>query len=180
MRRAKKIAPTNAALSDTSKHEAPSSKPTKPAFLGQLDPSEVERPPSGAAWAHEIKWEGYRAQALLAEGRATIYTRNGNDWTTRFGPIAPAIELLPARTAIIDGEAVAIDRKGAADFHELRRQLGQAHGRIIYKAFDLLWLNGEDMRPLAWSVVREYGIRDRLLWYWRSRKGAGLDSSNTS
>jgi bifunctional non-homologous end joining protein LigD len=124
---------------------------TKLGFLEYLDPVEVDRPPSGAAWAHEIKWDGYRAQAHLTAGRATIYTRNGNDWTARFGPIAEAVELLPARTAILDGEAVAIDRKGAADFHELRRQLGQAQGRTVYKAFDLLWLNGEDMRLLPWG-----------------------------
>ena len=124
---------------------------TKLGFISYLDPVEVERPPAGASWAHEIKWDGYRAQAHLASGRATVYTRKGNDWTARFGPIAQAIKLLPARSAILDGEAVALDRKGVADFHELRRQLGQAHGRIIYKAFDLLWLNGKDMRPLPWS-----------------------------
>ena len=122
-----------------------------PGFISYLDPTEVERPPSGEAWAHEIKWDGYRVQAHLTAGRATVYTRNGNDWTARFGPIAKAVELLPARTAILDGEAVALDRKGAADFHGLRRQLGQVDGRIIYKAFDLLWLNGKDLRPLPWS-----------------------------
>ena len=126
-------------------------KKIAPGFISYLDPTEVERPPSGDAWAHEIKWDGYRAQAHLTAGRATIYTRNGNDWTARFGPIAQAVERLPARTAILDGEAVALDRKGVADFHGLRRQLGQAHGRIVYKAFDLLWLNGEDLRPLPWS-----------------------------
>jgi bifunctional non-homologous end joining protein LigD len=84
-------------------------------------------------------------------GHVTVYTRNGNDWTARFGPIANAVELLPARTAILDGEVVALDRKGVADFHGLRRQLDQVDGRIIYKAFDLLWFDGEDMRPLPWS-----------------------------
>jgi bifunctional non-homologous end joining protein LigD len=47
--------------------------------------------------------------------------------------------------------AIALDRKGAADFHGRRRQLGQAQGSIIYKVFDLLWLNGKDMRQLAWG-----------------------------
>jgi bifunctional non-homologous end joining protein LigD len=89
-------------------------------LISYLDPIEVERPPSGELWAHEIKWDGYRAQAHLGAGRATVYTRNGNDWTARFGPIAKAVELLPARSAILDGEAVAIDRKGVADFHGLR------------------------------------------------------------
>ncbi len=124
---------------------------TKLGFLKYLDPIEGDRPPAGKSWAHEIKWDGYRAQAHLTSGRATVYTRNGNDWTARFGPIAQAIELLPARSAILDGEAVALDRKGAADFHELRRQLGLADGQIIYKAFDLLWLDGKDMRTLPWS-----------------------------
>jgi bifunctional non-homologous end joining protein LigD len=134
------------------KRQAPQpGKKIPPGLISYLDPVEVERPPAGESWAHEIKWDGYRAQAHLTAGRATVYTRNGNDWTARFGPIAQAIELLPARTAILDGEAVALDRKGVADFHELRRQLGQAQGRIIYKAFDLLWLDGLDMRPLAWG-----------------------------
>jgi bifunctional non-homologous end joining protein LigD len=119
--------------------------------LDYLDPIEGDPPPAGESWAHEIKWDGYRAQAHLTAGRATVYTRKGNDWTARFGPIARAIELLPARSAILDGEAVALDRKGVADFHELRRQLGQADGRITYKAFDLLWLNGKDLRPQPWS-----------------------------
>ena len=44
---------------------------------------------------------------------------------------------------------------GAGDFHELRRQVGQAHGEIIYKAFDLLWLDGKEMRPLAWSERKD-------------------------
>ena len=89
---------------------------TKLGFLGYLDPIEVERPPSGELWAHEIKWDGYRAQAHLRAGRATIYTRNGNDWTARFGPIAQAVELLPARTAILDGEAVALDERALPIF----------------------------------------------------------------
>ena len=137
-----------------SKAKIQAPKPAKtipPGFISYLDPVEVERPPSGEAWAHEIKWDGYRAQAHLAAGRATVYTRKGNDWTARFGPIAKAVELLPARRAILDGEAVALDQKGIADFHGLRRQLGQARGRIIYKAFDLLWLDGKDLRPLPWS-----------------------------
>ena len=87
----------------------------------------------------------------LSSTSLTVYTRKGNDWTVRFGPIAQAVELLSARTAILDGEAVALDGKGVADFHGLRRQLGQAHSRIIYKAFDLLWLNGKDLRPQPWS-----------------------------
>ncbi len=63
----------------------------KPGFVPSVDPTEVDRPPSGDDWAHEIKWDGYRVQAHLEEGRATIYTRKGNDWTKRFASIAAAV-----------------------------------------------------------------------------------------
>jgi ATP-dependent DNA ligase len=66
------------------------------------------------------------SNVLTTDRRTTIYPRNGNDWTARFAPIAKEVELLPARTAFIDGEAMAIDRRALPDFHKLRCQLGQA------------------------------------------------------
>ena len=121
-----------------------------PAFLPYLNPTEVDRPPTGKGWTHEIKWDGYRAQAHLEKGRATVFTRNGNDWTARFGPIAGAIERLKVQSAILDGEAVAVAAEGLSDFHERRRQIDKPRARIFYKAFDLLWLDGEDLRRRPW------------------------------
>lgn len=69
--------------------------------------------------------------------------------------IATALADLPATSAILDGEAVVVDSKGVSDFHSLRRQLGRPKSAILYKVFDLLWFDGEDLRPLPWSESNE-------------------------
>jgi bifunctional non-homologous end joining protein LigD len=122
-------------------------RPSSP-FVEPLELSEQEKPPSGDAWVHEIKWDGYRVQAHLQDGKATIYTRRGNDWTRQFRPIADAVAKLPAKRAIIDGEAVVLGESGIADFHELRRELDGRSRRLRLQAFDLLALDGADLRPL--------------------------------
>jgi bifunctional non-homologous end joining protein LigD len=124
----------------------------KPGFLEAVDPTLVDALPSGGRWLHEIKWDGYRGQAHLEDGRAVIFTRNGLDWTAKFGPVAEAVAALDARDVILDGELVALGRDGVSDFHELRRQIGAATPKIIYQVFDVLWLDGEDLRPRPLSV----------------------------
>jgi len=119
----------------------------KPGFIQSCNPSLVTRPPSSERRAHEIKWDGYRAQAHLDDGEVEIYTRAGNDWSATFFPITKAVKRLRASSASLDGEVVAM-QDCLSDFHELRRQLGQAMPLIIYQVFDLLWLDGEDLRPL--------------------------------
>jgi bifunctional non-homologous end joining protein LigD len=126
----------------------------KPGFIETCDPTLMPKPPTGAGWAHEIKWDGYRAQAHLNAGDVEIFTRAGNDWTVTFHPISGAIAGLKASSAIIDGEIVAM-KDGLADFHELRHQLGEAVPAIVYQAFDLLWLDGEDLRPLPYVERKE-------------------------
>ncbi len=67
------------------------SRPVKPGFVAMVNPTLVAKPPSGSKWAHEIKWDGYRAQAHLKGKRAQMFTRQGNDWTGKFGPISEAL-----------------------------------------------------------------------------------------
>jgi bifunctional non-homologous end joining protein LigD len=117
-------------------------------FVEPLLPSEQEKPPQGDSWVHEIKWDGYRVQAHLVDGKATIFTRRGNDWTRQFAPIAEAVAKLPARRAVIDGEAVVLSEAGLADFHALRAELGGRSRRLRLQAFDLLALDGKDLRSL--------------------------------
>src|SRR5262249_956963 len=74
-------------------------------FIPPCHPTPAAKPPVGAGWVHEVKWDGYRAQAHLAAGRVIVYTRNGHDWTRQFAPIANALIKLRARSAILDGEA---------------------------------------------------------------------------
>jgi bifunctional non-homologous end joining protein LigD len=110
--------------------------------------------PSGTDWAFEVKWDGYRVTVHLDPGRSVrILTRGGHDWTSRFPIIAHDVRYVGLDTAIIDGEAVVLDDRGASNFGALQKALGgrggkrSAAGAILY-AFDLLYLNGHDLRAL--------------------------------
>lgn len=106
-----------------------------------------ERAPSERGWVHEIKFDGYRMQLRLENGQAALRTRKGLDWTDKFRSLADAARPLP--DCILDGEAVALDKHGAPDFAALQAALSKrAREELIYFAFDLLFLQGEDQRPL--------------------------------
>jgi bifunctional non-homologous end joining protein LigD len=120
-----------------------------PGFVEFCDPTLRDRPPSGADWLHEIKWDGYRAQLHLRTPKVTIYSRSGLDWTDQFAPIADEAKSLRAQDAIVDGEVVVLGNTGKPDFQALRRELGKRHSeKLTYYAFDLLWLNGRDLRKM--------------------------------
>lgn len=106
-------------------------------------------PPAGEKWVHEIKFDGYRLQPALEKGGVTIRTRRGLDWTDRFPSIAKAIAALPVKSAIFDGEAVVEDKSGIADFAALQDALKAGREQtIVFYMFDLLYLNGFDLRAL--------------------------------
>jgi len=109
-------------------------------------PSLVPRPPSGADWLHEIKHDGYRTMVRRDAGGVHVITRNGFDWTSKFPQIAAAGTALKARSFLIDGEAVCCDDSGLAVFADLRRTDGRA--RAFLYAFDLIEIDGADLRPL--------------------------------
>lgn len=103
--------------------------------------------PSGPEWIHEIKYDGYRARIALENGSARVLTRTGADWTERFAPIAAAVEALPLSSALIDGEIVALGPDGVSDFGELQKVLSESRPEALsFMAFDLLHLNGHDLR----------------------------------
>jgi bifunctional non-homologous end joining protein LigD len=116
------------------------------------------RAPIGDQWLREIKYDGYRIQIHLNNGKRKVYTRNGLDWTKRFSLIAGARDL-PGQ-AIIDGEVVVIT-DGRTNFSELQAEL--AAGRqdmLVFYAFDLLWRDG-DLRKLP-QIEREQALLDLL------------------
>ena len=114
-------------------------------FIEPCLPSPAERPPAGDGWLHEIKHDGFRIMARRDDGgRVRLVTRNGNDFTTRFPLIATAVGALPVRSCLIDGEAIVTDDKGLAVFELVRRQ--RHHGDAELCAFDLIELDGEDLR----------------------------------
>src|SRR5580704_4889207 len=123
----------------------------------------VERPPSGKDWVHEVKFDGYRMQLRIENGGATLKTRKGLDWTEKFPAIADAATRLP--DAIIDGEVVALDHNGVPDFAALQAALADHNtDNLIYFAFDLLFVTGEDLRnlPLADRKGRLASISQHL------------------
>src|SRR3954468_5782514 len=118
-----------------------------PGFVEPCDPTLQERAPTGEGWVYEIKTDGYRAQVHIRNGRVTIYSRSGYNWTEQFAPLAKAASKLKVREAIIDGEATVLGDTGLPDFQALRRELGNRDSsRLLFHAFDLLYLNGGDLR----------------------------------
>ncbi len=127
-----------------------------PAFVAPQLATPAEAPPSGDGWLHEIKFDGYRAIAAVGGGRARVFTRTGLDWTDRFKPIVWPLADLPCRSALIDGEAVVRDAEGRSSFGRLQESIAEGRDDIAYYAFDLLALDGEDLRrkPLTERKAR--------------------------
>jgi bifunctional non-homologous end joining protein LigD len=133
-----------------------------PGFITPCDPTLRDRAPDGPGWLHEIKIDGYRAQVHVHHGRITIYSRSGYNWTDHFHQIAQAVKALSGHDFIIDGEATIFGNTGLPDFQALRRELAKRHAdRLIYLAFDLLYLDGHDLRA-APLVERKRALQNLL------------------
>ena len=112
-------------------------------------------------WLFEIKYDGYRLLGAKAGTDVRLHTRRGHDWTDRFRAIAAIVAKLPARECVVDGEACVVDAKGRPSFGALQDWLSRAavgkpaDGSILYAVFDLLWLDGRDLRAEPIEVRRE-------------------------
>jgi bifunctional non-homologous end joining protein LigD len=100
--------------------------------------------PAGPLWFHEIKHDGFRIIARKDGERVRLYSRPGNDFTRRFPLIVETLARLRSRSIIIDGEAVACGDNGIASFELIRRR--HHDGDVFLYAFDLIELNGDDLR----------------------------------
>ena len=123
----------------------------KAPFPGFIEPAlatSIEKVPSGERWIHEIKFDGYRVQVHLANEAVKIFTRRGHDWTHRFKKVAHDAWHIKASSAIIDGEIVVPAADGTTDFSVLQNELKGKSTKIVLVAFDLLYLNGHDLRKL--------------------------------
>ncbi len=106
--------------------EIPGASPAPPpATLPPQLATPVERAPTGQAWLHEIKFDGYRIVAHIEHGKARLMTRNGHDWTKRLRAQAKQLETLPVQQAILDGELVALTAGGASSFRDLQEALSR-------------------------------------------------------
>ncbi len=136
----------------------------KAPFPGFIEPAlatSIEKTPSGSRWIHEIKFDGYRVQLHIANEGVQVFTRRGNDWTKRFKRVADAAFLINANSAIIDGEVVVPAADGTTDFSVLQNNLRGKSDKIVLIAFDLLHLNGYDLRKLP--LVERKALLKKLI-----------------
>jgi bifunctional non-homologous end joining protein LigD len=129
-----------------------------PTTIHPMLATSVDKPFDGPEWLFEIKWDGYRAVAFIEDGKFRLVSRNQNELTQRYPELKDLPKSVKAKTAILDGEVVALDEEGRASFSLMQQRTGfRPHGRrgatnadvpVLYYAFDLLYLDGYDLRKL--------------------------------
>jgi bifunctional non-homologous end joining protein LigD len=132
-----------------------------PRFVAPQLASLVDSPPPGNDWLHEIKYDGYRAIAAVGAEGVKVYTRKGLDWSDKFQPLLTPLADLPCENALLDGEIAIADSRGHTNFSALQEALSEGTGGFGYYLFDLLHLDGKDLRnrPL---VERKKRLRELL------------------
>ena len=121
-----------------------------------------EHPPVGNGWLHEVKWDGYRILAAIADGEVQLWSRNARSWNDRLPDIVQSLQALGLRSARLDGELVALDGKGRSDFNGLQKTLsGEASLPLVYMLFDLPYLEGSDLSRV--SLIDRKQLLQRLL-----------------
>lgn len=108
----------------------------------------VPQAPSGEQWVHEVKFDGYRMAARIDRGKVQLLTRSGLDWTARYPQTAKALAKLPVATAYLDGELCGMRTDGVTSFELMQQSSDGGGGALVYFAFDLLYLDGEDTGKL--------------------------------
>ncbi|HEX4486496.1 MAG TPA: non-homologous end-joining DNA ligase, partial [Terriglobales bacterium] len=142
-----------------------------PAQITPMLAVSVEKPFDNPEWLFEIKWDGYRSVAFIENGRARLMSRNHNELTGRYPELSVLPEAVKAKTAILDGEVVALDEHGRASFSLMQQRTGiRQHGRtkaanpdiqIVYYLFDILYLDGYDLRKV--SLIDRKELLQRVL-----------------
>ncbi len=128
---------------------AQTKKESLPSFIAPQLATQVSAPPTTSGWVHELKLDGYRIQARLDNGKVELLTRNGLDWTHRMPRVVVGLEKLPVKSALLDGEVVVLRPDGTTSFADLQAAFQQhATGPLTYFVFDLLHLNGHNLRSL--------------------------------
>ena len=127
-----------------------------PTAIHPMLATSVDEPFDSPDWLFEIKWDGYRAVAFIEGARLRLVSRNQNDLTAQYPDLHDLPSFLPAKTAILDGEIVALDEHGRSSFSLMQQRTGfRERGRrvaakpditVLYYAFDLLYLDGYDLR----------------------------------
>jgi bifunctional non-homologous end joining protein LigD len=116
--------------------------------------------PQGDRWLHELKFDGYRILAFFTDGKVRLVTRQGNDWSARFGPIVDALKELPISNGILDGEIVSLDEQGVPDFQQLQNSLKRgSDNSLVYYLFDVPHLEQFDLTDVPLVDRKELVLR---------------------
>jgi bifunctional non-homologous end joining protein LigD len=159
------ISPASSVVKNVPSTAGASTAPVKRVLPLKIHPmlaESVEKAFDGEEWLFEIKWDGYRAIAFIDGGKVRLVSRNQNDLTPRYPELKDMAKFIGAKTAILDGEVVALDEEGKASFSLMqqrtgfrpggRRAVGNADVPVLYYAFDLLYLDGYDWRRVPLEV----------------------------
>jgi bifunctional non-homologous end joining protein LigD len=111
----------------------------------------TDTPPAGDAWAYELKYDGFRAVCAIVDGQIAMWSRNELDLAPRFPAVAAALSKVKGPEMVIDGEIVVLDEQGAPRFQLLQ----QGDRREILIVFDILWLDGDDLRKRTYDERRK-------------------------
>ncbi|RPJ52301.1 MAG: DNA ligase D, partial [Acidobacteria bacterium] len=143
--------------------ESPGARKGKlPDFVAPQLATLVDDVPKGGSWVFEIKLDGYRELCRIDNRDVRFISRNGKDWTSHFPSLISEVRLLPVRSALLDGEIVVLMPDGTTSFQALQNALsGDRKGRLIYYIFDVLYLEGYDLRWVGLSDRKK--ILGRLL-----------------
>jgi bifunctional non-homologous end joining protein LigD len=160
-----------------------------PGFIEPCLPTISRTVPSGPLWAYEIKHDGFRFLAVRQRKQVRIYSRGGHDWSERLPAITEAMQSLPVRSVVLDGEGVICGADGKSDFDRMRACFSR-HGapEAFLYAFDVLELDGQAMRTRSWAARRAALVRllggatvqasacasTSRMWTARGRVPAGL------
>ncbi|MDQ3190327.1 MAG: DNA ligase D, partial [Bacteroidota bacterium] len=136
---------TSQSAKSTKKNEKSKDFPTPQNLMPMLATS-VDKPFSNEDWLFEIKWDGYRSMAAIQNGITKLYSRNNKSFDQKFPSIKNALSSINANV-VLDGEIVALDKKGAPSF-QLLQNYKEKELNLIYYVFDILWLDGKDLRNL--------------------------------
>jgi bifunctional non-homologous end joining protein LigD len=136
-----------------------------PAAIHPMLATSVDKPFDSPEWLFEIKWDGYRAVCFLENGKSRLVSRNQNDLTGQFPELQGLSKLIKAQTAILDGEIVALDGQGRPSFSLMQQRTGIRQGNrhtaarrdvpVMYYVFDLLYLEGYDLRRVSLEQRKE-------------------------
>ncbi|TPM59177.1 ATP-dependent DNA ligase [Mesorhizobium sp. B2-2-4] len=126
-------------------------------FIPPMEPELVDTPPEGGDWLHEVKFDGYRTQVIKDADGIRLLTRRGHNWTGRYRHLAEEAAAIEAETFILEGETIMINEAGLSDFHGLQAAVSKRTPSpdLYLVAFDLLYLNGHDLRDMPVEDRRE-------------------------